>query len=124
MSHYIQLEAELAFHSFILGLVLMISYDFLRLFRLLVPHGNFWIGIEDFIYWLYCAAMTFALLLKENSGILRGYVIVCVFLAMYLYDRIVSRSVFEVLKNVCRWITMKKRDKILKKGAGKHGRKP
>lgn len=124
MSHYIQLEAELAFHSFLLGLVLMISYDLLRLFRLLVPHGNFWIGIEDFIYWLYCAIMTFALLFKENSGILRGYVIVCVFLAMYLYDRIVSRSVFEVLKNAGRWITMKKRDRILKKGAGKHGRKP
>ena len=40
MSDYIYLEAQLALHSFLLGLVLMISYDLLRLFRLLSITGN------------------------------------------------------------------------------------
>ena len=115
MSEYIKLEAELALSSFLLGVVLMISYDFLRLFRMLIPHGMWWTGMEDLIYWIYCAAMTFRLLFYQNSGILRGYVIICVFLGMSLYDVIVSRSIFGVLKNIGRWITMKKRNHRQKK---------
>lgn len=109
MSEYIYLEAELAVHSFLLGLVLMISYDLLRLFRLLIPHCNLAVGIEDFVYWIYCAIMTFRLLFLENSGVLRGYVIVGVFVGMILYDRIVSQTVFGVLKKIKRWFTIKVR---------------
>ena len=121
MSEYIKLEVELAFSSFLLGVVLMISYDFLRLFRMLIVHGKWWTGIEDLGYWIYCAFMTFRLLFYQNSGILRGYVIVCVFLGMKIYDGIVSRSVFGVLKNIGRWITMKKRNHRQKKEVRKHG---
>ena len=105
MSLYIQDEAALALMSFLLGAVLMISYDLLRLFRLLVPHGSLWTGLEDLFYWIYCAVMTFSL--WENSGVVRGYVIACVFLAMAAYDRIVSRNVFVLLKKTGRWIKMK-----------------
>lgn len=124
MSLYIQEEAELAALSFVLGILLMISYDLLRLFRLLIPHGSLWTGLEDFFYWIYCAVMTFSLLFYENDGILRGYVIVSTFLGMFLYDRLVSQSVFAVLKNMGRWITMKRRTMIARKEAGKHGKKP
>lgn len=124
MSLYIQGEAELAALSFVLGILLMISYDLLRLFRLLIPHGSLWTGLEDFFYWIYCAVMTFSLLFYENDGILRGYVIVSTFLGMFLYDRLVSQSVFAVLKNMGRWITMKRRTMITRKEAGKHGKKP
>lgn len=124
MSDYIQLEAELALHSFLLGLVLMISYDLLRLFRFFIPHGKWWTGLEDFMYCVYCAMITFTLLFHENSGVVRGYVIVCAFLSMVFYDRIVSRNVFGVLKNAGRWITMKKRGRRQKKEMRKHGTEP
>ena len=124
MSLYIQEEAGLAVLSFVLGILLMISYDLLRLFRLLIPHGSLWTGLEDFFYWIYCAVMTFSLLFYENDGILRGYVIVSAFLGMFLYDRLVSQSVFAVLKNMGRWITIKRKTMIARKEAGKHGRKP
>lgn len=45
MSLYIQDEAALALMSFLLGAVLMVSYDLLRLFRLLCPtahYGQVW----------------------------------------------------------------------------------
>lgn len=121
MSEYIKLEAELAFSSFLLGAVLMISYDFLRLFRLLILHGKWWTGLEDLLYWIYCTVMTFRLLFYQNSGILRGYVIGCVFLGMYLYDAIVSRSVFEVLKKIGRWITINIRNHRQKKERRTYG---
>ena len=107
MSDYIYLEAELAAHSFLLGVNLMVSYDLLRLFRLFVPHSSLAVNIEDFLYWIYCALMTFWLLFLENSGVLRGYVIVGVFIGMILYDRIVSQTVFGVLKKVKIWFTIK-----------------
>lgn len=124
MSLYIRDEAWLAAVSFLLGLILMASYDFLRLFRFFVPHGNLWKGLEDFFYWIYCAVMTFSLLYKENSGVLRGYVIACVFLAMVLYDRIVSRNVFGLLQKIGRWIKIKGRNKKARKEEKENGSKP
>lgn len=124
MSAYILIEAELAVHSFFLGIVLMISYDCLRLWRLLVPHGDLWVGLEDMAYWVYSALMTFSLLFRENSGILRGYVIICVFVGMFLYDRIVSRNVFGLLKNGIRWFTIKKKQWKTRREVRKNGNKP
>ena len=131
MSDYIYLEAQLAGHSFFLGIVLMVSYDLLRLFRILVPHSSLGIGIEDFIYWIYCAWMTFLLLFQENSGVLRGYVIVSVFIGMILYDKIVSQPVFSLIKKAKRWFTIRfkrftinVRDRQRKKKVRSHGTEP
>ena len=109
MSDYLYLEMELVAHSFLLGIVLIVSYDLLRLFRLLIPHKNLVVGVEDLLYWNYSAWMTFRMLFYENGGILRGYVIISIFTAMILYDRIVSQTVFGVLKKGKRWFTIKVR---------------
>ena len=131
MSESIYLVAELAASSFFLGIILLMSYDLLRLFRLLIPHGPLWIGLEDFAYWIYCAVMTFLLLFYENSGVLRGYVIIGVFSGMILYDRIVSQPVFSILKKAKRWFTIKMkrftikvRDRQRKKKVRSHGTEP
>lgn len=122
MSLYIQNEARLAGVSFLLGLFLMGSYDLLRLFRFLIPHGELWRGLEDLGYWIYSAVMTFSLLFYANSGVLRGYVIVSVFAGMILYDRIVSRNVFGLLKKLERWIKIKKSNrKPRRTGKKNHG---
>lgn len=120
MSAYIHGEAALAAESFFLGICLMVCYDGLRLFRFLVRHGSFWTGLEDFIYWLFSGIMTFSLLFRENSGVIRGYVIVCVFAGMILYDRIVSRNVSGLLKNARRWSRIKNIKHECRKEAGEH----
>lgn len=124
MSAYIQAEAELAVQSFLLGIVLMVIYDCLRLLRLLFAHGALWTGLEDFFYWIYAASMTFSLLFRENSGILRGYVIAGVFIGMYLYDRAVSRHVFGLLKKFGRWIKIRLKKRKIRREERKNERKP
>jgi len=81
-------------------------------------------GIEDFVYWLYSAVMTFSLLFRENNGILRGYIIACVFLGMIVYDRLVSQRIFGLLKKANRWITMRMRHFRFWRRDRKHERKP
>ncbi len=109
MSEYLYSEAALIVHSFLLGVVLMISYDLLRLLRLFIPHNPFWIGVEDFLYCIGCAVMTFCFLFWENNGVFRGYVIIGAFSGMILYDRVVSQTFFFALKKVKRWFTTKNR---------------
>lgn len=122
MSAYIQVEVELAVRSFLLGIFLLMIYDCLRLLRLLIVHGKLWTGLEDFLYWIYSAIMTFSLLYRENDGVLRGYVIVSVFLGMFLYDRLVSSHVFGLLKKIAKWIKMKKKERKQKREVRKNER--
>ena len=108
MSPYLTLEVRLVGMSTVLGFILMASYDFLRLFRFFVPHGRLWTGIEDFFYWIYAGTATFMLLYEQNDGGLRLYAIVGVLVGMSLYDRIVSRFLFAVLKKAGKWFKIKK----------------
>ena len=110
MSGVIRFELGLIARSFAMGAALMMLYDLLRLFRLLVRHNAVFLGIEDFLYWIFCGFASFAMLYQQNGGILRFYVIVGIFAGMIIYDRLVSTKCFTLLKNVVKTIRMK-RDK-------------
>lgn len=92
--------------SLCLGAWLMVVYDCLRLFRLMVRHGSVLVGIEDFFYWIYAGLAVFMLLYEQNDGVLRAYVIAGVFGGMILYDRLVSRFFFLCLKKAGKCIRM------------------
>ena len=62
--------------SILIGGALFLLYDIFRIFRRVVPHGNFWIGVEDFFYWLCCTAVVFVMLYRENDGMVRINVMV------------------------------------------------
>ena len=47
MSPNIHFEVRLLVMGIMAGAGLMALYDLLRLFRALVPHGWFWMGLED-----------------------------------------------------------------------------
>ncbi len=65
-------------------------------------------GIEDFLFWIFAGVVTFMLLYEQNDGGLRLYAIVGVLVGMSLYDRIVSRFLFVVLKKAGKWFKIKK----------------
>ncbi|MBO5069227.1 MAG: spore cortex biosynthesis protein YabQ [Roseburia sp.] len=82
--------------SIVLGMGLFFLYDILRIFRRIVPHGNVWIGAEDFIYWLICTGAVFVMLYQENDGMVRGFALGGVIFGMLLYFGIFSRFVVRV----------------------------
>ena len=100
-------EARLLLQGLGVGAVLMMVYDLIRLLRFLVPHGSLAVGLEDFCYWIWSGFFTFLFLYRENDGALRFYVIASIFVAMILYDRIISRNLQKFLKMVLRCIRMK-----------------
>lgn len=107
MSLNIQTEARLLMISIATGAGLMAIYDVLRIFRLLVRHGWLWIGVEDFLYWIFSGFATFYLLYRENDGALRLYVIGSVLLAMIVYDRLFSANFLKLLKKAGRCFRIK-----------------
>ena len=98
MSMQIRYEAWLLLLSLLVGGWLMLVYDLFRVLRLMVKHSSFVRGIEDFLFWIFAGVVTCMLLYEQNDGGLRLYAIVGVLVGMSLYDRIVSRFLFAVLK--------------------------
>ena len=89
-------EAAVLGIAVLVGAGLFLLYDILRIFRRIVPHGNIWIGVEDFLYWLICTAAVFAMLYRENEGMVRGFVLGGVVAGMLLYYLLLSRLVIRV----------------------------
>lgn len=107
MSVHIVYEVKLLFYSFLTGAGLMVVYDVLRIFRMVIKHKPVFTGIEDMAYWIYASLVSFSLLYRQNDGGLRGYVIVGIFTGMLLYDRLVSRFFLKLLKNAGKYLKIK-----------------
>lgn len=86
-------EAVFLGTSILVGAGLFLLYDIFRIFRRIIPHGEIWIGAEDFCYWLFCTAAVFCMLYRENDGLVRGFAIGGVIIGMLLYFFLVSRFV-------------------------------
>lgn len=85
MSEGILFELQFFSKAFLLGIVMMISYDVVRIFRRIIPHGTAAVAVEDILYWLICGVCIFRMLYVENSGAIRGFAIAAVVLGMLLY---------------------------------------
>lgn len=77
--------------SFVLGILLVLAYDCLRIFRRLIRHGAAWISLEDLCYWIVTAFVIFAMLYKKNDGLIRGFSIGGIVIGMLLYNQFISR---------------------------------
>ena len=125
--------------SFVLGIVLVLIYDCLRILRRLIRHGVIWISLEDLCYWVFTAFVIFAMLYQKNDGLIRGFSIGGIVLGMFLYNQFISgytvkyiahvlKKIIRFLQKICRFILTpfrKAANKIANKGsilAGK-GRK-
>ena len=109
MSMVIRYEARLFLMSVGTGAGLMVVYDCIRVFRLLCPHMPWVVNVEDLLYGLYCAVMTFMLLYEQNDGSLRGFCVAGVILGMAAYQYLVSRVVLKYLQKQIKWIKMRVR---------------
>ena len=68
-------EASLLLVSVIWGAAMAAAYDVLRILRRAVRHGTLAVAAEDFLYWICASFALFYLLLSQNDGSIRWYVL-------------------------------------------------
>ncbi len=90
MSQSIFQETHFLLHSFLLGVIMVVIYDVIRIFRGVIKHGKISIIVEDFLYWIANSILIFIMLYKENNGSLRWFSIAGVALGMILYNVTIS----------------------------------
>lgn len=100
MSQEIIQEVTFFLHSVLMGLVITFVYDWIRVFRKLVKHGNFLMSMEDLFFWLACGIAVFYMLYRENNGVLRWFAVVGASLGMFLYKAVI-RDRFVYIMSTC-----------------------
>ena len=77
-------------HSFLLGAFITFCYDIFRILRRIIPHGIFWISLEDLIFWVMATGGIFYLLYYENNGMFRWFAVISAAAGMLLYKKTLS----------------------------------
>lgn len=97
MSPDIIRETEFLLCSVFLGAAITFVYDWIRIFRRLIKHGNFFVSFEDFLFWIFCSIAAFAMLYKENNGVIRWFAVIGATGGMFFYKLLISRYFVEVM---------------------------
>ncbi|PKM95258.1 MAG: hypothetical protein CVU84_06140 [Firmicutes bacterium HGW-Firmicutes-1] len=74
----------------IFGGLLGLFYDFIRIFRRLLPHEKLAIGIEDLLFWFVAGIIIFGYVFNTNDGIMRGFIFIGLSLGAILYFGLLS----------------------------------
>ena len=88
MSAYVLKEAHVFAVALLTGMGLMLLYGLLRLFRRILYHRPWWVGIEDLFYWIVFTLVVFTMLRREYDGTLRGFTLAGVAVGLLIFGRI------------------------------------
>ena len=94
------------FRSLVLGVLLCVFYDIIKSLRLTVNFSAIAIFLQDIVYSLVAAFVTFLFLLSVTNGEMRGYVIIGISAGFILSRFTLSRLLCKFLKSVFSGIKM------------------
>lgn len=92
MSDSIVQDNYFLLYSLLLGVVVTIFYDILRIFRRVIKHRDALVSIEDFFYWIVVAISVFYVMHTENNGTLRWFAILGAAIGMSIYKKLLSAA--------------------------------
>lgn len=97
MSAGILKEVEFLGSSVLTGVLILVLYDVLRIFRRVIAHSRGVVGLEDFLYWLVVTFLIFSMLFRENDGAIRWFSVLGIFSGMVLYNLTLSPFLVKIL---------------------------
>ncbi len=103
VSETILQEGGLLCYSFLFGIALMMFYDILRIFRHIVKHRTILLAVEDALYWIICGIGIFAMLYRENDGLLRWFVLGGVAIGMLVENGLFSPWIIRFFVKIIRF---------------------
>jgi spore cortex biosynthesis protein YabQ len=96
----ISVQLRLIIFSFTAGIITGILFDIYRLIRGVTVLNKIVVFIEDILFWTFAAIAVFAFLLYTNYAYTDAYVYLWIALGIYIYFKILSRTFFNVEKNI------------------------
>jgi len=116
MMQIINIQKEMFVVSLYLGFFMGVTYDIVRCFRRLISHNNLFISIEDIIFWCSWTLLIIDKIITYNSGALRGYVFLGLFLGGILYLCTISCIMMPIITRMLYFVRkcLKKLNKMLK----------
>lgn len=99
-------EWSLLVYAIKLGVKMAFIYDGIRIFRLMFCHKNFWVSLEDLLYWVYVTVIMFQAQLQYSDGVLRGFVVLGTAIGMFTYNRLLGEKLLALAE---KWIGFIKR---------------
>lgn len=78
------------FVMMICGFLFALAYDLIRLFRRVIPHTELHTAAEDILFWLFGAVIFELLIFWLNSGQIRAFMFLGVFIGAMIYLTVIS----------------------------------
>lgn len=91
MGALVQWELQYVSVTITVGIGLAVLYDCLRIWRRLIPHGVVWLSVEDILFWMAAALITFMVCFMEDAGNIRWFAVAGEVLGAWMYHYTVGR---------------------------------
>ena len=91
MGTLVQWELQYVSVTVTVGIGLAVLYDCLRIWRRLIPHGVIWLSVEDILFWMASALITFMVCFVEDAGNIRWFAVAGEVLGALMYHYTVGR---------------------------------
>lgn len=100
MNSFVSTQAIIFLLSILNGIFLGFLYDLLRVFRRMIKHPRWLVGLQDLVYWVVCSLIIFMEVFRNNDGNLRGFLCLGVCLGLILYFMTLSKLILAVFMKV------------------------
>lgn len=74
-----------------MGIGITFLYDWLRIFRRVLPHRQIVVSLEDLLFWIFCTMYVFWWMYRVSNGGMRWFAIAGALTGMGLYKKFISR---------------------------------
>ncbi len=102
MSTRIQEELMLLAVSAYGGIILIICYDAIRIFRRVFPASHIRVIVEDIVFWTIASIYVFNIFLDYNFGRPRFFAVIATLIVMFLYEWFVGKHIVGYMASVLR----------------------
>ncbi len=85
MNQIINSQVRLFITSVEIGIMMGIVFDLVRIMRKIIKHPNFFVQLEDMLYWIFCGFTGFYMLYVCNYADIRPYIFIGIILGATLY---------------------------------------
>lgn len=86
--------------SIISGIGILVCYDFFRILRSVVPHKNWVVFLEDYIFWVFSGIFVFLMIFQWNNGAIRSFALLGLAIGMAMYHLGPSKPIVCIVSRI------------------------